>query len=571
LSKRFINGKDLMDMVISGANMLQQHVQDVNALNVFPVPDGDTGSNMNLTMTSGVDLLKSKPSDHIGKAAEVFAKGLLMGARGNSGVILSQLMRGLSKSIAEFEQVDANQFAAALQQGVDTAYQAVVKPVEGTILTVSKEAAKHGVSAARRAGTVSELMNEVLYKAKEALARTPEQLPILKQVGVVDSGGQGLVYIYEGFLSALTGQTGESEIVKPILDAETEELEGWNAPHTVFNEKEVLQSKSAQSQIATEDIEFRYDMEFFIRLNRDSGFNVEHFRTQLAKDGDSILVIEDDGIVKVHVHSRRPGDVFNYALEYGELTKFNIENMRDQHRNILDDEDMEPALETAGDSVINPFGIIAVAMGDGIAEIFESLGVDVVISGGQTMNPSTEDIVNAIEAVKAEKIFILPNNSNIIMAANQSKEIVEDKEIVVIPTKTIPQGMAAVLAFQDHLDLDENADHMMEAVQRVRSGQVTFAVRNSSYEDLEIKENDFIGILDNKIVTTAPELLESSMHLLEQMIENGDEIVTILSGEDASEEVNVKLREHIESKFPDVEIEMHRGGQPLYYYIFAVE
>ncbi len=570
MSKRFIDGNDFMDMVISGANMLEKHVQDVNALNVFPVPDGDTGSNMNLTMTSGINLLKSKPSEHIGKAAEAFAKGLLMGARGNSGVILSQLMRGMSKFIADFEHIDAAQFAAALQQGVDTAYQAVVKPVEGTILTVSREAAKHGGTIVRRASSVEELLHEVLQKAKEALARTPEQLPVLKQVGVVDSGGQGLVYIYEGFLSALTGQTGTAEVVKPLQAVETEELEGWNAPHTVFNERDVLQSKSAQSQIATEDIEFLYDMEFFIRLNPNSGFEVERFRQQLAENGDSILVIEDDGIVKVHVHSRRPGDVFNYAIEYGELAKFNIENMRDQHRNILDIEESEPEF-VADVDVLKPYGLIAVAMGDGVADIFKSLGVDVVIAGGQTMNPSTEDIVNAIEAVKAEKVFILPNNSNIIMAANQSKEMIEDKEIVVIPTKTIPQGMAAVLAFQEQLDLDSNADQMIEAVQRVRSGQVTFAVRDSKFEDLEIKERDFIGILDGKIVSARPDLLDSSLSLLEKMIVSGDEIVTVLSGEDATAEMNDTLLEVLASKYPDIEIEIHDGGQPLYYYIFAVE
>lgn len=571
MSKRFINGQDLTEMIHAAAQNLQAHVDDVNALNVFPVPDGDTGSNMNLTMTSGLDLLTSKPSNHIGTAAGLFAKGLLMGARGNSGVILSQLMRGFSKAMADMEQVDAAQFAHALQQGVETAYQAVVKPVEGTILTVAREAAKQGVSVSRRAATVSDVLYEVVHKAKEALANTPNQLPVLKQVGVVDSGGQGLVFIYEGFLTALSGEFSESQVVLPVSSQDSDVLEGWNAPHTVFNEAEALRNKSAQAKIATEDIEFRYDMEFFIRLEPDVQFDAEHFRGQLAKDGDSILVIEDEGLVKVHVHSRRPGDVMNYAIEYGELAHFNIENMRDQHRNLLDVEEDDLTPPSAEKDVLKPFGIVTVAMGEGIVDIFNSLGVDAVISGGQTMNPSTEDIVNAIQAVHAEHVYILPNNSNIIMAANQTKEVVEDKEVTVIPTKTIPQGIAAVLAFQEQAEAGENTELMTHAMQRIKSGQVTYAVRDSQIEELDIKEKDFIGLLDQKIVVSTADLLETSMSLLEQMIESGDEIVTVLSGEDVSETLNDQLRGQIEEQYPDVELEMHPGRQPLYYFIFAVE
>ncbi|XEC96986.1 DAK2 domain-containing protein [Paenibacillus tarimensis] len=601
MSKRFINGTDLMNMVMAGADHLERHVEHVNALNVFPVPDGDTGTNMNLTMSAGSRELRNKPSESVGKASEVLSKGLLMGARGNSGVILSQLFRGFSKGIAGMEQANAVQFAAALQQGVDTAYKAVVKPVEGTILTVAKEAAKHAVFFARRNSDLIELMREVHAKACEALARTPDMLPVLKQVGVVDSGGQGLVYIYEGFLHSLTSLEGQppAGIVQPQSVPPVREAAVTGAKA----------AQSAQSRLATDAIEFLYDMEFFI--NRKHGaargmrFDEEVFRRALAKDGDSILVIADEDLIKVHVHSRKPGDVLNLALPYGELTEIHILNMRDQHRDLLHDGteygesagapadaasarvtdsdlDLAAALPevltgTPAQSVppadvheLAPYGIVSVAMGEGISNIFLDNNADIVLSGGQTMNPSTEDFVQAIVSMPAEHIFLLPNNPNIILAAQQAAEISE-RHVTVIPTRTIPQGLAALLAFNDQESPERNALLMQQAAEQVKSGQVTFAVRDTVIDDLTIAQGDYIGIQEKRIVASSAELQQTCRELLSRMIAQGGELVTVLTGEDAPEEVTAALSDWVRSTFPDVELEVHRGGQPLYPYLFAVE
>lgn len=555
MGKRSINGTDFTNMVIYGSNVLNKQVETVNAMNVFPVPDGDTGTNMNLTIKSGMQELNNKPSNHIGQAAETLSKGLLMGARGNSGVILSQLFRGFAKSVAGLEEVNTNQFAAALLQGVETAYQAVVRPVEGTILTVSKETAKHAVVCAPKTNDFTEFMQQVLIKAQATLAHTPELLPILKQVGVVDSGGQGLVFIYEGFLSYLEGESlegkgNDSTHKKVALSAMTTQTDRF----------------SAQSKIATEEIEFRYDMEFFIDLiadsSGDSPFDDSYFRTELEEDGNSILVVVNDNLVKVHVHSKAPGKVLELALNYGELSKIQIENMRDQHRNLLLKEDKLATLK--------PFGIVAVGMGEGIEQIFKSLGVDLVLSGGQTMNPSTEDIVNAVNSVEAQTVFVFPNNSNIILAAQQAVDLTE-KELIMIPTKTIPQGMSAALAFQEDASLKMNHDLMLKAISLVRSGQVTWAVRDTQIEHLEIKEGDYIGLLDNKIVTFAANLLDACQQLLSIMISTGDEILTVLTGMDATEHQLHELESYIKQTFSDVELEIHSGGQPVYLYIFSVE
>jgi DAK2 domain fusion protein YloV len=575
LSKRSINGSDFMDMVLAGAEKLKKHVKDVNALNVFPVPDGDTGSNMNMTIASGVEQLTKNPSSEIGRAAEVLSKGLLMGARGNSGVILSQLFRGFAKSVSGHTEINSQQFAAALQQGVATAYQAVVKPVEGTILTVSKEAARHAGLISPRVHDIDVLMSEVLLKAREALARTPEQLPVLKQVGVVDSGGQGLVYIYEGFVEAISGQR-DFIGYKPVIDEgimdDSENAFDPAAPP--------LNPEAAQSKLATEDIEFRYDMEFFIRLEEHTErppFNEDDFRRALSKDGDSILIIEDDGIVKVHVHSRRPGDVLNLAMKYGELSRIHLENMRDQHRNLLAADNRIPAdnngtlADDGAKEILKRYGFVAVAMGEGISVIFESLGVDVVIAGGQTMNPSTEDIVNAVKQVAAETVFILPNNSNIILAAEQTKEWVQDKNVEVIPSKSIPQGMAAVLALHENADTEQNKKLMSDAIKNVVSGQVTYAVRDSQIDGIEIKEGDFLGMKDNKIVASGSDLFQTCRALLGEMVQSGEEMITIFSGSDTEERQTSELAAYIAETYPEAELEIHKGGQPLYYYIFSVE
>lgn len=596
LSKRSINGTDFTAMVLAGADQLQQHAEHVNSLNVFPVPDGDTGTNMNLTMTAGANELKKNNTASVGQCAGVLSKGLLMGARGNSGVILSQLFRGFSRYAAQHDELSTQQFAAALQTGVDAAYKAVVKPVEGTILTVAKEAAKHAVYYSRRTTDITELMTEVLAKAKEALAYTPEQLPVLKQVGVVDSGGQGLVYIYEGFHQYLTnGSSGLSEAVQRQPQAPVAPVSPAAKPVLTKpeSEKSSVQS-SAQSQLSTEDIEFLYDMEFFI--NRKLGVNVrddfdeESFRKALSVNGDSIIVISDDETIKVHVHSKSPGEVLNLALLYGEITQIHILNMREQHRDLLTaGMDIAPMPEIFADmpnekSAVNsspaeppaddlaPYGFIAVSSGAGIADIFKSLGVDVVLSGGQTMNPSTEDFVNAISSISAKHIYILPNNSNIVLAAQQAKELLEgEREITVIPSKSIPQGIAAAFAFQEEDSVESNSENMLEAISQVKSGQVTNAVRDTSFDGLEIKSGQFIGISNSKIVAAADELLAASQALLSNMLENGDEIVTVLIGEETDSEVTDSLSEWLEETYPNVEVEIHEGGQPLYYYLFSVE
>ncbi|MGZ0041907.1 DAK2 domain-containing protein [Paenibacillus ottowii] len=593
MSNRSLNGTDFTAMVLAGAEQLQQHAEHVNSLNVFPVPDGDTGTNMNLTMRAGVTELKRGDSSSIGVMSGILSKGLLMGARGNSGVILSQLFRGFSRYAAPYEELNTLQFASALQSGVDAAYKAVVKPVEGTILTVAKEAARHAVFFSRRTNDITELMEEVLAKAKETLAMTQDMLPVLKQVGVVDSGGQGLVYIYEGFMQHLgsglvTAPTSKGNNVRPTFTPYVSERP-TGAPIAPSPDAPI----SAQAKLETDNIEFLYDMEFFI--NRQLGeaqgtnFDEEVFRKALSVDGDSIIVISDDDVIKVHVHSKAPGEVLNLALRYGEITQIRILNMREQHRDLLSagmdgapepewfaEIPAEPAREEEPSEPpaheLAPFGFIAVAPGEGIADIFRSLGVDVVLSGGQTMNPSTEDFVNAARSIAAQHIFILPNNSNIILAAEQARELLEVERLVsVIPSKTIPQGIAAAFAFQEEEAFEVNQDNMRDAVTRVKSGQVTYAVRDTTLDDLHITAGHYIGIQDSKIVATEEQLMATARLLLAKMLVNGDEIVTILTGSDAKQEETDQLVVWLEENYSDVEVEVHEGGQPIYPYLFSVE
>ncbi|WP_140000131.1 DAK2 domain-containing protein [Paenibacillus paridis] len=575
-------------MALLGADYLQRNAEHVNALNVFPVPDGDTGTNMNLTMSSGVRELRSKPSASVGKATEALSKGLLMGARGNSGVILSQLFRGFSRSLANLEEAGTVQLAAALQYGVDLAYKAVVKPVEGTILTVAKEAAKHAVQYARRTNDVIELMQEVHTKANEALQRTPDLLPVLKQVGVVDSGGQGLVFIYEGFLRSLLELDGQLEPDDMQSEAAPPEEVAVPVKATPLRKQEPA---SAQARLATDTIEFLYDMEFFINRklkgNAAVFFDESAYKRALGKDGDSILVITEDDIIKVHVHSRKPGDVLNLSLPYGELTDIHILNMREQHREILEHEqedsgiaDYSAAELLAGEGLQGvppgqvfewaPFGIIAVALGEGITDIFLENEVDTVLSGGQTMNPSTEDFVKAIEALSAEHIYILPNNGNIILAAEQAAELSERK-VTIIPTKTIPQGLAAVLAFKEDETAERNSEWMKNAAEQVVSGQVTKAVRDTTIEGVAIREGDFIGIKEKQIVVSNADLPGACQSLIASMMETGGDLLTILTGEEADTGETASLCEWIGEQYPELELEVQKGGQPLYPYVFALE
>ncbi len=558
MSVKVLNGKRFAQMVIQGANHLSNNAKTVDALNVFPVPDGDTGTNMNLSITSGAKEVKGNVSEHIGKVGSALAKGLLMGARGNSGVILSQLFRGFSKHIEAKETITSKDFAQALEAGVQTAYKAVMKPVEGTILTVAKDAAKKAVTVAKNEEDIIVLMEETLKEANASLKRTPDLLPVLKEVGVVDSGGQGLVYIYEGFLAELKGQRIEDIVPTTTMN------ELVNAEH----------HKSVHSAINTEDIEFGYCTEFMVKFEEEkvktSPFTEENFRNDLSEYGDSLLVIADEELVKVHIHAEQPGDVLTYAQKYGSLINMKIENMREQHSNLLFEEDAYPAPKPEVNKKREKFGIITVAMGEGIAELFKSIGAKAVIEGGQTMNPSTEDILKAIDEVNADNVIILPNNSNIIMAAKQAAEVAE-QNVAVIESKTVPQGMAAILAFNPTGELADNEATMKEALGSVKTGQITFAVRDTNIDGVEIQKDDFMGIADGKIVLTNKDKKSAAKELLTSMMDEDSEILTVIYGEDVSEEDVEELVSDLEESYPDVEVEVHNGKQPLYSFIFSIE
>lgn len=560
MATTIIDGKLFARMIQQGANHLAANAKYVDSLNVFPVPDGDTGTNMNLSMSSGAKEVRHNFSEHVGELGKAFSKGLLMGARGNSGVILSQLFRGFGKAIENKEILNAQDLAAAFQSGVETAYKAVMKPVEGTILTVARESAQKAVETAAKTDDIITVMEEAVKEAKASLERTPDLLPVLKEVGVVDSGGQGLVFVLEGFLAELKG----------IQLTEIPEKE-------VSMEQLVKQEhhKSVQSYLSTEDIEFGYCTEFMVKLDHEKlgkPFSEEKFRNDISRFGDSLLVISDDEIVKVHIHTERPGDVLNFGQQFGELINLKIENMRQQHTAILE-ADQQPASEpvrTQAPVKDKEYGFVTVSMGSGIKKLFTSIGVDQVIEGGQTMNPSTEDIVKAIEEVNARKVFVLPNNKNIILAAEQARDMTE-KEVIVIPTKSVPQGISAILAFNPSADIETNTEAMTEALEHVKSGQVTFAVRDTKIDGLTIKKDDFMGILDGDIITAHPDLLEASKELIRHMLDEDSEILTVIVGENVEQDVVDTIEEFVEEQFPDVEIEIHEGNQPLYPFILAVE
>ncbi|MDZ5720235.1 DAK2 domain-containing protein [Bacillus sp. SXabc123] len=553
MSIRTLGGRTFAEMILAGAQNLSQNASAVDALNVFPVPDGDTGTNMNLSMTSGAREVEQMDTDDIGKVGSALSKGLLMGARGNSGVILSQLFRGFSKSIETKKEINALEFAQALQAGVDMAYKAVMKPVEGTILTVAKDAAKKAVALAEKETDITALMTAVTCEAEASLNRTPELLPVLKEVGVVDSGGKGLLCVYEGFLASLKGEIVPQKAVLPSLD------DMVSAEH----------HKSAQSMMNTEDIEFGFCTEVMVRLDQTKReFDEGTFRQDLSQFGDSLLVIADESLAKVHIHAEEPGNVLNYAQHYGELIKIKIENMREQHTSIISQES-KPA-ENEKPPAKQPYGIVTVAMGEGISDLFKSIGASVVIEGGQTMNPSTEDIVEAVKSVNAETVFILPNNSNIIMAANQAASVMGE-QVFVIPAKTVPQGMSALLAFNPDQEAEANEANMLSAIQQVKSGQVTYSVRDTHIDGKDIKKGDFMGILNGTIIGTAEDQLSAAKMLLSEMIGEDDEIVTILYGEDASQEEAEELEAFLSEKYEEIEVEIHNGKQPLYSYIVSAE
>ncbi|RDW17875.1 DAK2 domain-containing protein [Oceanobacillus chungangensis] len=547
-----IDGVVLTSMILAGAHHLTNNAKKIDALNVFPVPDGDTGTNMNLSMTSGANEVKKLKGEHAADVANAFSKGLLMGARGNSGVILSQIFRGFAKGMDNKELVTVKDLAICFDAGVKTAYKAVMKPVEGTILTVAKDAAKEAVKVAETENDLIGLMEKVLAEAKASLKRTPDLLPVLKEVGVVDSGGQGLVTIYEGFLAALKGE----ELPESSLEFEMEEM--VNAEH----------HRVTQDFMNTSDIVFGYCTEFMVKFEEnklaENPYNEEAFRQELSEIGDSLLVVSDEEIVKVHVHSETPGTCLSLGQRYGSLINMKIENMREQHIALVGEN------EKAVQKEMKEYAIVTVVMGKGLKALFESLGASVVIEGGQTMNPSTKDITDAIKEANARNVIILPNNKNIRMAADQAAELAE-VDVVVVPTTTIPQGITAMLAFHPEADILENKDAMDEARRQVKTGQVTYAVRDTQIEGITIKNGNFMGIEDGKIKATHQDKAEATKLLLKEMISEDSEILTILYGEDVDKQEIDALVAYIEEAYEDVEIEVHHGDQPIYSYIFSVE
>ncbi|MFD1038028.1 DAK2 domain-containing protein [Virgibacillus byunsanensis] len=550
-----LDGVAFTQMVLAGAHHLTNNAQTIDALNVFPVPDGDTGTNMNLSMTSGANEVKRINSNNISEVAQAFSKGLLMGARGNSGVILSQLFRGFAKGMQNKNSVSTKDLANAFESGVNTAYKAVMKPVEGTILTVAKDAANQAIKESKLEKDVIALMEKVLKEAKASLERTPDLLPVLKEVGVVDSGGQGLVTIYEGFLASLKGE----ELPESVADS-VEMDKMVNAEH----------HKIAQDFMETSEIEFGYCTEFMVKFEEEktneNPFSNDAFRDELSEHGDSLLVVSDDEIVKVHIHAEYPGTVMTLAQQYGSLINIKIENMREQHTSIVGEQRPKKAVPKEKAN----YAIVTVAMGTGLKSLLESLGASVVIEGGQTMNPSTQDITNAISQANAKNVLVLPNNKNIIMAAEQAADLAEGN-VEVVPTKSIPQGISAMLAFHPDAEIKDNKETMESASEEVKSGQITYAVRDTQIDGITIEKDHFMGIADGKIITSHQDKTEAVKLLLKEMITEDDEILTILQGEDVSDEEVKELVNYLEDIYEDVEVEVHHGNQPIYSYIFSVE
>ena len=560
-----INSKLLARMFLAGAKNLDSKKDWINELNVFPVPDGDTGTNMTMTIMSAAKEVSSLTNPTMAELAKAISSGSLRGARGNSGVILSQLFRGFCKVIKEYDEIDVTILCEACQKAVETAYKAVMKPKEGTILTVAKGAAEKALELSDETEDVVTFVEEVIKQAEYVLDQTPEMLPVLKQAGVVDSGGQGLVQVLKGAYDALIGK----EIDYTIEGAPT-----GAAPAKISAETEA-------------EIKFGYCTEFIIVLNAPMSDNEEHaYKAFLESIGDSIVVVADDEIVKTHVHTNDPGLALQKALTFGSLSKIKIDNMREEHQEklIKDSQKLaaqqkaeEEAYEAAqADEKTNnmpakEMGFVSVSIGEGMNEVFRGLGVDYLIEGGQTMNPSTEDMLNAIKHVNAKTVFILPNNKNIIMAANQAVDLVEDKQIIVIPTKTIPQGITALVNYIPDYSAEENKEQMMAEIENVKTGQVTYAVRDTEIDGKTIKQNDFMGIGDKSILSVGTDLRATTLEMVDAMVDEDSAIVSIYFGSDSDEDSANELAAAIEEKYPDVEVEVNDGGQPIYYYVISVE
>jgi len=549
-----IDSSKLAKMFLAGAANLDAKKEWINELNVFPVPDGDTGTNMTMTIMSAareVSGLGETPEMKV--LAKAISSGSLRGARGNSGVILSQLFRGFCKVVGEYDEVDVCVLSDAMQKAVETAYKAVMKPKEGTILTVAKGAADKALELANETDDLVYFCDEVIKHADYVLSQTPEMLPVLKQAGVVDSGGQGLMQVLKGAYDALIGKEVDYTIDVPAAGSSFVKI-------------------SAETEA---EIKFGYCTEFIIVLNKPMTDREElEFKAFLESIGDSIVVVADDEVTKTHVHTNDPGLAIQRALTYGSLSKIKIDNMREEHEEKLLKEAEQQAIAAAEAKASEPrkaMGFVAVSIGEGMNEIFRGLGVDYIIEGGQTMNPSTEDMLNAIENVNADTVFILPNNSNIIMAANQAASIVDDKEIIVIPTKTVPQGITAVINYLPDVSAEENQEAMVEAISTVKTGQVTYAVRDTEIDGFEIKENDYMGIGDKSILAVGTDMNTVTLEMLDRMIDEDTEMVSIYFGSESSEDDASVIAEAIEEKYPDVDVEVNDGGQPIYYYVISVE
>lgn len=560
-----INSKLLARMFLAGAKNLDSKKDWINELNVFPVPDGDTGTNMTMTIMSAAKEVSSLTNPTMAELAKAISSGSLRGARGNSGVILSQLFRGFCKVIKEYDEIDVTILCEACQKAVETAYKAVMKPKEGTILTVAKGAAEKALELSDETEDVVTFVEEVIKQAEYVLDQTPEMLPVLKQAGVVDSGGQGLVQVLKGAYDALIGK----EIDYTIEGAPT-----GAAPAKISAETEA-------------EIKFGYCTEFIIVLNAPMSDNEEHaYKAFLESIGDSIVVVADDEIVKTHVHTNDPGLALQKALTFGSLSKIKIDNMREEHQEKLIKDSQKLAAqqkaeeeayaaaqadEKTNNMPAKEMGFVSVSIGEGMNEVFRGLGVDYLIEGGQTMNPSTEDMLNAIEHVNAKTVFILPNNKNIIMAANQAVDLVEDKQIIVIPTKTIPQGITALVNYIPDHSAEENKEQMMAEIENVKTGQVTYAVRDTEIDGKTIKQNDFMGIGDKSILSVGTDLRATALEMVDAMVDEDSAIVSIYFGSDSDEDSANELAAAIEEKYPDVEVEVNDGGQPIYYYVISVE
>lgn len=561
MATKTINADMLARMFLAGAQNIEANKETINELNVFPVPDGDTGTNMSLTIMSAAKEVMGLPDRNMKDLAKAISSGSLRGARGNSGVILSQLLRGFTKAIREEQEIDTALLAAACQRARDTAYKAVMKPKEGTILTVASGIAEKAAQMAEETDDLEVFIPAVLAYAEEVLEKTPEMLPVLKEAGVVDSGGQGLIEVIKGAYAAFQGKEIDLQAIAPATGSAV----------TKINMQD------------TADIKFGYCTEFIILTEKEFTDKDEHaFKEYLSSIGDSIVCVADDDVVKVHVHTNDPGLAIQKALTFGQLSRMKIDNMREEHQEKLIRDAEKVAAQQAADDAKKEqekkaseprkaMGFITVSIGQGLNEIFNELGADYIIEGGQTMNPSTEDMLNAIDQVNADTIFILPNNKNIVLAANQAKELVKEKEIIVIPTKTVPQGITAIINFMPDADAAANEEAMLEAIQNVKTGQVTYAVRDTHVDDKEIHEGDIMGIGDKGILAVGTEVEETAKEMLALLVDEDSELISLYYGEEVSEEDAQKFTAEVEELYPDVDVDAHFGGQPIYYYVLAVE